>query len=127
MSTKILGIDYGKRKIGLSISSGQLAVPLEIIENNVDLPKALQEIINREVITGIVVGLPVSTKGRDTDSTQAARDFASSLQEKVSIPVELFNEQFSSAQAQKMGVGKNDDAVAASLMLQAYLDYHDNQ
>lgn len=123
---KYLGIDYGDSKVGLAIgdSESSLALPYKIIKNSgrTTLFKDLAEIIKAENVEMIVVGLPLNTRSESSNQTEATRKFAAELQSVLGLDLELFDERFSSQQAQKMGAGQRDDDVAAMIMLQSYLD-----
>ena len=119
-----LGIDYGKRKIGLALSSGSVAVPLDIIENSENIISDLKKIVAQERVTKIVLGLPTNAQNQTTDATQSVLDFKAELDKNIDVPIETFNERLTSLQAQRMGSGSNDDAHAASLLLQSYIDGH---
>lgn len=121
---KILGIDYGTKRIGLAISdeTRQLARELAIwspAEFWQEIPKLVQE----HTIESIVVGLPLNMSGDDSDKTQEVRDFAKLLQQRLQLPVELVDERLSSQMAEQIaGTSKNIDSLAAQLFLQTYLD-----
>ena len=119
---KILGIDYGQAKIGLAISADSLALPLKIIKNTDDLQEEIKKIIETEGIDLVVVGLPLGKMGEETDSSARARSFAKNLQKSLPVPVELFDERLTTAQTKSLGVKGDDDAHAASLILQSFID-----
>lgn len=118
-----MGIDYGAAKIGLSLSSNSLALPYGIIEHTDVMWQKLVQLIHDEHVDAIVVGLPSYKSGQESPASRAVQAFIAQLKQHVDIPIHVFNEQFTSAQAQKMNVGKDDDAHAASLILQSYLDH----
>ncbi|MGB0757776.1 MAG: Holliday junction resolvase RuvX [Patescibacteria group bacterium] len=124
MSEVVLGIDYGQRKIGLAIGVGSVASPYTILENTDSLLPEIETIVKDENIGRIVVGLPVSFQKQDTESTKQAEDFIQELATTVSVPVESVDETLTSKQAQRLGAGSKDDATAAALLLQTYLDSH---
>ena len=124
---KILGIDYGDKKIGLAISVGKLAEPLGIIrfETWSKLTERLLEIIASERIEKIIVGLSEGETGKKT------KTFGEKLARETSVPVEYFDETLSTQEAQRLsketGMKRTkrqalEDAFAASVMLQNYLD-----
>ena len=137
----ILGIDYGAKKIGLAKADSQarLAVPLVTLENNgpADLVQKLQTWCQSERIEKIVVGVPISLQPAKRESflrhqdlqnkqMQAVLGFIDWLKENFSLPIEMEDERLSTKMAntlQKDLVKKNgDDAIAAMLILQTYLD-----
>jgi len=123
---KYLGIDYGDAKIGLALGDSEsgLAMPFKIIGNN-GFQKLLADvfkILEKENINKVVVGLPINTQGRKSEQTNKTKKFADQLAEEVEQEVILHDERFSSQQAVKMRPGQRDDDLAASIMLQDYLD-----
>ena len=118
----LLGIDFGKRKVGLAISSGSVAVPLVILENNIGMMDELKKIIEQEKIVKIILGLPTGLQNQTTQATEEVLVFQKDLENNIDIPVETFDERLTSQQAQRMGSGSQDDAHAAALVLQSYID-----
>ena len=121
---KILGIDYGSRRIGLAISdeSLTLARELEILH-----PKKfwaeIKNIIQENQVTKVVLGLPIGVKGNDTETTMQARAFSEKLKATTNLAVEFIDERFSSAMAKHLPGGNNNvDSLAAQILLQNYLD-----
>ena len=119
-----LVIDYGKRKIGLSVSAGNVAVPLYILQNSPSVIEELKNIVKQERITKIVLGLPTNSQNQETQATRNVLAFQEELIGSVDVPVETFDERLTSRQAQRMGSGSKDDAHAAALLLQSYIDRH---
>lgn len=123
----ILGIDYGRKKIGLALASSKLAMPLAIIKF-VGWPKLVQrltEITSQEKISKIVIGLSEAEMAKETNL------FGEKLQKEISLPVEYFDETLSTYEAQRLakeaGMKRKkrnslEDAFAATVMLQSYLD-----
>jgi len=123
---KFLGIDYGERKIGLALSSGSVAMPFQIINNNDKTISTLEFLVQIEGISKIILGLPVNSVGKETQATKSVLDFKEQLIKNIHLPIIEFDERLSSRQAQAMGAGSVDDAHAAALVLQSYLDSLDN-
>ncbi len=122
---KALGIDYGEKKIGLSISVGSIALPWKILNNfksNNEVIDEIKKIIDQEKIEVIVVGKPLSLRGTGSNQTKVVNDFVDFIKKNVNLPVYEIDERFSSQMAQKQSIGKNDDAQAAANILQTYLD-----
>lgn len=124
---RILGIDYGKRKLGLAISDGYLATPWRVlIVGSLDEAlKKLTGIVKDEKIEKIVVGVSEGRMGRES------KDFGMNLQQELEIQVDTQDETLTSVDAQRLsqeaGIPQKrrhemEDAYAASLMLQDYLD-----
>jgi putative Holliday junction resolvase len=135
MSGRVLCVDYGTARIGLAVSEGLVALPLDVIPGS---ETAVDDIALRArelEVTDIVVGLPLRTNGGSGPEAEAVRDFARRLEEVAGLVVHLWDERFSSAQAQRVmraqGAGSRRqrgsvDKVAAAIVLQSYLDAHAN-
>lgn len=104
---KYLGIDYGEKNIGLAIGNDDLkiALPFKIVHNL----KQIKEIIKKEKIDKIIIGLPLGFKG-ETEETKKTKEFAKNFKH-----FEFVDETFTSKIAQ-------NHAGAAAIILQTYLD-----
>ncbi len=114
-----------KKKIGLSISAGSIALPWKILNNfksNNEVIDEIKKIIDQEKIEVIVVGKPLSLRGTRSNQTKVVNDFVDFIKKNVNLPVYEIDERFSSQMAQKQSGGRNDDAQAAANILQTYLD-----
>lgn len=121
---KILGIDYGTKRVGLAISDETQTLAREL---NILSPKefwwGIKDLIATEAIERIVIGLPLNMSGGSTQSTEAAQKFYDELQERFpEIPLEFMDERLSSVMAESMGRKKDVDSLAAQIVLQNYLD-----
>jgi len=134
--SRLLGIDPGKKRIGLAISDEDklVSTPLKTIlkKKFFDLIKEIKEIIEENNIKGIVVGNPLNMDGSKGSSSQSSNDFARNLSNNISIPVTMWDERLSSEGAFKLsantGVNTSKkieklDQNAASFILQGALDY----
>lgn len=123
---KILGIDYGDKKVGLSLSTGNLAMPWQTLLNHgvKELIQELGKIVDTEDISKIVVGMPLGLKGNKTDQSREVERFYQALHDKLKVPVDLADERFSTQLAIRQG-SADDDAQAAANILQSYLDSKD--
>ena len=132
---RALGIDHGEARIGLAISDelGMLAHPLETIHiKTVPDPLArIAEIVTRDQIGMIVLGLPRNMNGTYGPASEKVKEFAEKLRAKVPCEVKLWDERLTSVAAQRSlhEVGRNVknsrdviDQVAAQLILQGWLD-----
>ena len=139
---RILGIDYGTKRIGLAISDekGILAFPKEIILNNLSGFDRLREIIKTEDISDIVVGESVDFSGQLNVLSARIEVFILELKDKFGLPIHKRKEFLTSVEARKSGSNKKSlsqsqshsklkdkkrgrvDASAAVLILQRYLD-----
>ncbi|MDF1497823.1 MAG: Holliday junction resolvase RuvX [Patescibacteria group bacterium] len=131
---KILGIDYGDRKIGLATSdiNEKLASRFLTLENisSRKTIKEIKNIISKEEIKEIIIGLPVGLK-IESEQTQKTRDFIGCLEKEMNITIKKINEVFTSRMAEEnllnAGVKREEmkkiiDQEAARIILQDYLD-----
>jgi putative Holliday junction resolvase len=128
---RLLGIDYGERKIGVALGDTEtrVASPWVIIENqgHGEVIKQIKLICEREGVERVVLGIPKMLRDTSDENEQirSIRRFADDLR-KENIPVDEENEVFTSAQAQQYmretGYKGEDDDTAAAIMLQTYLD-----
>lgn len=132
---RALGIDFGLKRVGLAVSdrTGTLVSPYKTLERTTRdaLFDELLEIILKESIEVIVVGLPLSMDGEDTLTTRQARNFAASLERRTEQPIHLMDERLTSAQAEEelnaAGIrGKKKkmalDSQAAVVILRSWLE-----
>lgn len=124
---KFLGIDYGTKRIGLAISdaNGQLAFPKEVVKNNGELFRKIEEIISKENISEIVIGESLDFAGLPNALQKEIEFFILKLEKKFKIPVHTEKEFLTSIEARRYGNPENSnqaDASAAALILQRYLD-----
>src|SRR5256714_10032771 len=144
----ILGIDYGRARIGLAIAEGELALArhsdtLERVNRNEDM-RRLREIAREHRVTQIVIGLPLRLDGTQGDMAEEVTRFATRVRKQVGVPVELVDERLTSWEAERLleeqsgrtlrdtdaGRKKRQskesratvDAVAAAVILKEYLD-----
>jgi putative Holliday junction resolvase len=138
---RVLGIDYGAKRIGLALSdaSGTLASPWRLIERPRSETETLRLIVNEierlagadDGLAAIVVGWPRRLDGTPTDQTAQVEAFKRALEQRVTVPVVLQDERLSSREAEsRLAVRERDwrrrksklDAAAAAIVLQDYLD-----
>ncbi|KKQ48572.1 MAG: hypothetical protein US75_C0007G0020 [Candidatus Woesebacteria bacterium GW2011_GWC1_38_13] len=124
---KYLGIDYGRKKIGLAVSDGVIAEPLRILryEDIRILREKLGKIISEFGIQKIVIGISEGEMGRES------KEFGRVLEEKIKTPVIYQDESLSTQTAQELSIGAGikrkkrkemEDAYSAAIILQSYLD-----
>jgi len=138
---RILAVDWGEIRIGLALSdeTQTLASPLETLVRRagkrLPMPRLL-ELTSLHQPVGIVVGLPLSPEGAEEESAVAAREMAAAIAKRTGLPLELWDERMSTARAlaaiwEQRGStrgGKPEvDALAASVLLQHYLDARRNR
>lgn len=133
--TRILAIDLGTKNIGLAVSDplGLTAQPLPTLRRSnrrADLAH-LGELVEALAVERVLVGHPLHLKGYAGARAQQAERFADRLQEKLEVPVELFDERLTTVEAERLlreaGATRAErrraaDQIAAQLILQTYLD-----
>ena len=133
-----LGIDYGTRRIGLAISdpSGTISTPLSTLTRRAGKRPpvaAIAALVVEHEVGTIVIGLPLSLEGNETDWTAEVRAFGAKLAERTGVPVIYIDERLTSVVAEKtvrsLGLKRSQreskervDATAARLILQTFLD-----
>ena len=126
---KIIGIDYGSKKVGIAISDegGSIAFPKATLSNDRLLIPAVVELIQKENVTAVIVGDSKNAEGKDNAIMEGARAFALELQKVSSVAVH-FEPEFYSSQEARMLTGKTlVDAEAAAIILNSYLDRKKNK
>ena len=132
---RLLGIDYGERRVGLAISdpTGTIASPAGAILRRAGKRPPVAEIIRRaEALEarGFVIGLPLDGNGDETPRSTEVRGVAAELTKRTGLAVELIDERYSTAAAKRaiheMGGSTRDrkqdvDALAATIILQQVL------
>ncbi len=132
----MLAVDWGERRIGLSLSdeSQSLAQPLTTLTRRAGkrFPmRQLRTLLEQHAVAGVIVGLPLDEQGEEGAPARAARELAAAIGRQTGRPVELWDERMTTARAlqavRAMGGSargrKGDvDALAATLLLQHYLD-----
>lgn len=121
---KLIGIDYGSKRMGLAISDETLTLARElgVISPEALLPK-LEALIEQEEVTGLVLGYPLALSGQETAKTKEVLEFKLRLEAALGLPVYLTDERLSSFMAEQLPGGMKDtDSLAAQIILQNYLD-----
>jgi putative Holliday junction resolvase len=129
---KTLCLDIGDRRIGVAVSDASkiIATPLCVIDRkHEDALARLNEIASSQQPDEIVIGMPHNGAGKSNAQVERTTAFAQTLRAVIDLPVIYHDESFSSAEARAIIAGKkrgrqdlHDDAVAASVILQRYLD-----
>jgi len=132
---RIMALDVGDSRIGVALSDPleMLASPLTIIKrlNEASDVRSIVNLVNENKAGRLIVGLPLSLSGEAGMQAQKVKDFAEKLVSVLSIPLEMVDESFSTVTAReymretgrkKDRFKKKDDAVAAAVILQSYLD-----
>ncbi|MFA4831528.1 MAG: Holliday junction resolvase RuvX [Patescibacteria group bacterium] len=130
----ILGIDYGRKNIGLAWVETGLGVVLPFgqflisdfrisrSERDPVLAGQISDLIAKEKIDKIVVGLPIGLDGKENENTKIVQAFVKELKKRIDLPIEFVDERFTSRQADAMGGTVSRDEKAAMVILQSYLE-----
>ena len=126
---RVLALDYGAARTGVAVSdpTGVLATPLDVV-TRANTRKGIDRLATIVRETGaerVIVGLPLSLSGGDSAQTQEARAFAQRLAARLgeAVPVELYDERFTTRIAQRSGSADTaEDARAAAVLLEDWLE-----
>jgi putative holliday junction resolvase len=122
---KILGIDYGSKRVGLATcdTDSGMAFPKSVVPNDQNLTKTIIELCRKEGIGEIVMGESKNLNGEDNGITEDSRRFKSELSVAFGKDVIFVPEFYSTYQASRIQ-GDSDmiDASAAAIILQSYVD-----
>jgi putative Holliday junction resolvase len=132
---RIAGIDYGTVRIGIAMADTEVGIASPIANytrRTAELDAAyFRKLATEERVARFVVGLPVHLDGRESQKSIEARGFGQWLGDITGVPVEFFDERFTSAEAEELlGTAKRTkkqrqarrDQLAAQIMLTAYLE-----
>ena len=140
---RIMGLDYGSKTVGVAISD-----PLEITAQGKEIIRRkeenklrktyarIEELIKEYDVKEIVVGLPKNMNATEGERAELSRDFREALIRRTGLPVTMWDERLTTVAADKAmmeaGIrrenrGEYVDMIAASLILQGYLDYRSNK
>lgn len=133
---RVLGLDVGAKRIGVAVSDalGTVAQPLVTLERGeVERgARELRDLLEQYDVGRIVVGLPTSMDGREGEAATSMRAFARALEKRVEVPVATWDERLTTAIAdaaliqggvRREARKRKRDMVAATLILQSYLDH----
>ena len=136
-SGRVLGIDYGSKRVGVSLSDPLriLSQGVGTLNNDARLLDQLVEIIRDQDVKVIVVGMPYDSEGGKKGKALEVEEFIERLRQVTSVDVQTWDESYSSVNAQRAfidaGMKRKKrqqkprvDEMAARLMLQEYLDHH---
>ncbi|HEY5478182.1 MAG TPA: Holliday junction resolvase RuvX [Gaiellaceae bacterium] len=124
---KVLALDYGSARTGVAVSdpSGVIARPLTVVEQvGTKLgAERLLALIAEEQPEQIVVGLPLTLRGEHGKQAHETEAFARRLRERVTVPVELFDERLTTVLAARTPSDAPEDARAAAHLLESFLTW----
>jgi putative Holliday junction resolvase len=124
---KVLAVDYGRARTGLAVSdeTGVLARPVTVVErvrSEQGMGSMLQQIAELQP-DRIVVGMPLTLRGEHGQQAEETLDFIHELEARCPIPIETYDERFTTTMAERSlaGSSRTNDAVAAAHLLEGYL------
>jgi putative pre-16S rRNA nuclease len=128
MFGRVLALDYGSARCGCAISdpTGTLATPLPAVERPGSEAgfERLAGLVREQGAERVIVGLPVSLSGEEGSQAAETRGFAQRLQAAVGVPVDTWDERFTTRLAQSTPGRHAEDSRAAAHLLQSWLEAH---
>jgi putative holliday junction resolvase len=125
---KVVAVDYGSARTGVAVSdpTGTIARPLGVVEraaSDAGLER-LVELIRGQAAERVVVGLPLTLRGEHGAQARETQAFVEALRAAVDVPVESFDERFTTGLAERLGSDDApEDARAAAHLLSSYLEW----
>jgi putative Holliday junction resolvase len=124
---KVLALDYGSARTGVAVSdpTGTLARPVGVVEGAATESGLVElaRLVREEEAERIVVGLPLTLRGTRGEQVAETERFVEVLRGAVDVPVELFDERFTTDLAQQTAGAAPEDALAAAHLLSTYLEW----
>ena len=136
--SRYLGIDFGPVRIGIAIGDDQtrMALPLTQLDHpgdDAEAARRIADLVRREEVEAVVIGMPVHMDGTRSQQTQRTQAFVDVLERTLAVPVVLFDERLSTAEAdqklEQQPLSKKQrkarrDALAAQTILQDFLNHN---
>jgi putative Holliday junction resolvase len=121
---RALALDYGSARTGVAVSdeTGLLARPVGVVERaatDTGLAR-LAELVAEHEADVVVVGLPLTLRGEHGAQARETEAFVAALQARLTVPVETYDERFTTARAQQTAGRAAEDAIAAAHLLQGW-------
>jgi putative holliday junction resolvase len=124
---KVIALDYGSARTGVAVSdpTGTLARPIGVVAQagSESGLAELARLVREEEAERVVVGLPLTLRGARGEQAAETERFVEALQDVLDVPVELFDERFTTDLAQQTAGAAPEDAVAAAHLLSTYLEW----
>ena len=122
---KLLALDYGAARTGVAVSdaSGTIARPLTVVEraSSESGVQRIAALVRAEKVTAVVVGLPLTLRGERGRQAEETERFVELLRAALDVPVETYDERFTTALATRAAGAAPEDARAAAHLLESYL------
>jgi putative Holliday junction resolvase len=132
---RVVGLDVGERRIGVAVSDpgGRTAQPLTVVQRKSDEQAVAEivKIINDYEAGGLIYGMPLEEDGDYGEQANATEEFIGSLRQSLEIPITGQDERYTTIEAEKILIAQDVprkrrreiiDKIAASIILQGYLD-----
>ena len=123
---RTLALDYGAARTGVAVSdaTGTLARPVGVVRKAMSESglQRLSELVAEHEAGQVVVGLPLTLRGERGRQAQETLRFVAALKARLAVPVETFDERFTTALAARTPAGSAEDARAAAHLLQSWLE-----
>jgi putative transcription antitermination factor YqgF len=124
---KVVALDFGRARTGVAVSdpTGTVARPLGVVERAATEAglRRVAEIVREEGAEQVVVGMPLTLRGEQGEQARETAAFVGALRTAVDVPVETFDERFTTRLAEQGGNGMPADARAAAHLLTGYLEW----
>ena len=124
---KVVALDFGSARTGVAVSdpTGTVARPLDVVENVLSRPGLIKlvSLIKSEQPERIVVGMPLTLRGERGEQARATDDFVARLATEIDVPIETYDERFTTGLAQQTPSKAPEDARAAAHLLSSYLEW----
>ena len=125
MSGRVVALDYGSARCGVAVSdpTRTLVTPLEPLlqpATRKGFGRLIARIEELQPAT-VLVGLPLSLSGGDTDQTRETRAFVQRLSDRLNVPIEVYDERFTTKLARRTGGVMAEDSRAAAVLLEEWL------
>ncbi len=123
---KVMALDYGSARTGVAVSdpTGTLARPLGVVER-AGTEQGLAELVRlvrEEDVERVVVGLPLTLRGERGEQAAETERFVEALSAVLDVPVELYDERFTTDLAERTAGAAPEDALAAAHLLSSWLE-----
>jgi putative holliday junction resolvase len=123
---KVMALDYGSARTGVAVSdpTGTLARPLGVVEQAATESglEELARLVREEDVERVVVGLPLTMRGAHGEQAAETERFVEALRGLLAVPVELYDERFTTDLAQRTAGTAPEDALAAAHLLSGWLE-----
>ena len=121
----MLALDYGSARCGCAVSdpTGLLATPIDPVARPLSRRglSRLRGLVSELGVERVIVGLPLSLSGGDSAQTRETREFAERMRRELAVPVELYDERFTTRLAEQHGGRASEDSRAAAHLLEGWL------